>query len=184
MIGNTPLCVAAASNNTKVMEYLISAGCNLSHQNRAKQNAFAIASSNVVVDNQLVNDLRIKFLNVDMKSTIEEKKSDLQTEDLHELLKQNANINYAYTGGDTPLHMIIANHVSAQVVDDFVTKLKANIEAANDKGLRPLDVAILTDDSLELVQRLLDLKADIVRPKQGLIAFARGTATLSYCSST
>lgn len=63
-------------------------------------------------------------------------------------------------GGETPLHFAVGNMPKSEFLASLLVAAGADVDAANQHGMTPLHVALLSSASLDTVRELLDAGAD------------------------
>ncbi|UJR18190.1 hypothetical protein I4U23_005091 [Adineta vaga] len=156
--GNTVLCNAASVNNLELVRALVLVGSNTTHKNRDGLTPLQIANKTVPRNRPLIAFLEGQRVNVQLAKLIETQKSTLTTEEVQTLLENGANINASMINGDTPLHILIVNQGTIDMVKSFVNDFNADLSATNTKGYRPLETCIvLSKESNSCLQTLIAL---------------------------
>ena len=143
---NTVLSNAVITNNLPLVCALVKAGSNRAHRNGDGLTPLQIAKNAIPRNPPLVTILDAQDVNADLKRLIETRKSQLTTEEIHTLLHNGANINTTYANNDSPLHLLIANQGTPEMVTAFVNDFNADISAMNTDGHRPMETSILRDE--------------------------------------
>lgn len=143
--GNTVLCNAVQANNLDLVRVLLSVGSNSAHKNNNGLTPLQIAMKAVSRNPPLIGILESQSVNVDFKTLIETKKSELRVEDVQNLLERGANINCSIMNGDSPLHYLIANQGKPDMVKTFINDFNADLSVTNNQGHRAIEVCILVD---------------------------------------
>ena len=177
--GNTVLSNAARANNLELVRVLVSAGSNIAHPNHERLTPLEIAKKAVPRNPPLIAFLEGQNVNIEFKKLIETKQSSLTTDDIQAVLEKGANINAPMTDGDSPLHVLIGNHGTVDMVKAFINDFNADLSATNNKGYRALEICVLLDQEpclcLQTVLSLPKMTADKFRnPKlnKTLLQFA------------
>lgn len=142
---NTVLSNAVIANNFNLVRVLVSAGCNTAHRNSDDLTPLQIAKKATPRNLPLIAILEAQDVNSELKRLIETKKSKLDIEDVHTLLKNGANINATITDNNSLLHLLIASNGTPAMVAAFVNDFHADMSATNTNGYRPIETCILVD---------------------------------------
>lgn len=143
--GNTVLSNAVIATNINLVRALVSAGSNTAHRNDDNLTPLQLAKEAVPKNPPLITILEAQGVNIELKHLIETQKSDLTTEEVHNLLENGADINMAMANNDSLLHLLIANEGTPEMITAFVNDFNANISVMNINGYRPIETCILLD---------------------------------------
>jgi ankyrin repeat protein len=156
--GNTILSNAARANNLELVHALVSSGSDITHKNNDGLTPVEIAKKTIPRNPQLISYLNGHGMNVELKRLIETKKSALTIDEVQTLLENGANINVSMTNGDSPLHILILNQGTPDMVKAFINDFNADLSATNSKGYRAIETCILIDkEPYPYLQTLLPL---------------------------
>ena len=144
---NTVLSNAVLANNLQLVQTLISAGCNVAHVNNDNLTPLGIAKNATPRNAQLVAILEAQNINTELKQLIESKRHLLTVDEISALLNKGASINAVVTNNSTPLHLLIANEGTPEMVTVFVNDFNADISAMDIRGYRAVEFCILFDKS-------------------------------------
>jgi ankyrin repeat protein len=156
--GNTVLLNAVLSNNQILVDKLLAVGCNAEHVNNNKHTALQIAQNATPRNAQLEALLKVQSINSELQRLIETQKSLLTFEEVHAVLEKGAKINALIPNKCTPLHLLIANEGTPEMIAAFINDFNADISAMDINGYRPIEVCILFDkDPFLILQTYLQL---------------------------
>lgn len=155
---NTVLSNAVINNNLNLVRILLTAGSNTAHRNANGLTPLQIAQQAAPRNLQLIALLETQAQNTELKQLIETRKSKLTSEEVSDLLRKGHNINATFTNNDSPLHILIANKGTPEMIKAFVNDFHADISKTNANGYRPIETCILMDkDSLDRLDTFLKL---------------------------
>lgn len=143
--GNTVLSNAVIANNLELVRALIACGCDGGCQNHDRLTPLQIAQNATPRNHLLVTMLTEQSFNTLLKRLIENKKADLNAEEVHALLERGAKINAVFPNNNTPLHVLIANQGTPEMVSAFVNQFHADISLKNVNGYGPIELCVLLD---------------------------------------
>ena len=132
--GITPVLAACATGHLPMVEWLVSQGADLQHQDRNGATALHLAGDPAVITYLLAQD-------ADLQATDQEGNTPLHRacqvgalECAAILVRQGADSTQRNAAGDTPAHLLVAD-ANPMLVDD-VTRLRASLRALHAAGMR------------------------------------------------
>ena len=143
--GNTVLCNAVIAKNQQLVRKLVDFGCNTAHKNKDNLTPLQIVENATPRNPQLETILQSQNINMKLKQLIETKKNLLTFNEVRALLEEGAKINAPMANGSTPLHLLIANVGTPELVTAFVNDFHADLTTMDIHGHRPVEACILLD---------------------------------------
>jgi ankyrin repeat protein len=142
---NTVLSNAVIANNLNLVRVLLTAGSSTTHKNADGLTPLQIAEKATSRNLPLIALLKEQNIDAELKQLIETKRSRLTTEEIQHLLTNGANINAKFANNDSPLHLLITNKGTPEMITAFVNDFHADVSATNANGYRPIETCILQD---------------------------------------
>ena len=176
---NTVLCNAVIVKTQQLVEKLLGAGCDIAHKNQDQRTPLQIAKNTMPRNPQLEAILKAQVINLKLKQLIETKKNLLTINEVNALLEEGAKINAPMANGSTPLHLLIANNGTPDMITAFVNDFHADPSITDAHGHRPVETCILLDQEpfsvLRTFLRLAKISTDTyynTKLKKSILQFA------------
>ena len=142
---NTVLSNAVLADDINLVRVLLTAGSNTTHKNADGLTPLQLAQRATPRNLPLIALLEGQHKNTGLEQLIKTRGSELNREEVSDLLKKGHDINATFANNDSLLHLLIANKGTPEMIKAFVDEFHADISKTNVNGYRPIETCILLD---------------------------------------